>query len=164
MLYDNEEEKVRVHDQLPTVEQIHPKSTRDLKNIGSYIDTIRRKRKIYFLIVGVIIVVLVLSIIIGVSTRRKRANKTPQRTKIRDELAIELLGTVSSTFSLLEVGSSQQRALEWIVENDNLVLKVPKIMEDDGACPICVPLCSRCSLLRIERISVERSRFLVWGE
>jgi len=154
MLYDNGEEGERVHDQLPTVEQIHSKSKRDLKNVGSYIDSIRRKRKTYFLIAGVIIVVLVLSISIGVSTSRKRSENrkgskngneessfengnppdpTPQPTKSRDQLAIEFLGTVSSTSSLLEVGSSQHYALEWIVENDNLALKVPESMEDDGA-------------------------------
>lgn len=129
------EEESRIHDQLPTLQEIHSKP---LSEIVSYEDKARAKQRRRYLwyIVAALVLIIVTSVTVGViGFSSKSPDKSFSESDINDrtERGLNFLGTVSSSVDLQELGSSQQRAFEWIISFDDLRLEIPKSLEDDNA-------------------------------
>ena len=53
--------------------------------------------------------------------------------KNRNKIALEFLGNISSSSDLMKLGSSQQLASNWIINDDEFQLEIPASMEDSNA-------------------------------
>jgi len=115
----------RIHDQLPTVEEIHAGTKRDLNRTRSCRNHICRRKIFYIFLVILIIVCLSLSIALIVS-------RTEDPKDAREKLVQKFLDTVSSSDDLSKDGSPQQFASRWISRHDLLELTVPERKDDNN--------------------------------
>lgn len=119
---DVEDDGERTHDQLPTVEEIHAGTKRDSNRTRSCRNHICR-RKIFYILITLIVVCLSLSIALIASARRKDT---------RDKLVQKILDSVSSSDDYPKDGSPQQFASRWISRDDPLQLTVPERIGDNN--------------------------------
>jgi len=122
------DEEEMVHDQLPTVQEIHSKAKFDSHNEGPQEESNWRKHK--KIIAGGVIFFVIISVtgaIIG-STVRGRGNNGEEGPNTNN-----FFENLSSRNDIETAGSPQQLASAWILNDDGLQLPVPLSLDDAGA-------------------------------
>jgi len=118
------DEEERVHDQLPTVQEIHAFPNQNLD------ETRRRKKKC---ILVSVIIALCVSISVAVPVFISAKSSYGPSMDERKKLVLDFLGTVSSSSDLQKDGSPQQLACAWISLDDPRQLAVPSGINDSRA-------------------------------